>query len=158
VTATGARPMVGIRRLTPADLDAVIAIDARHRGAAVPEYWEGVRAEFLNRSRDRFRVALGAESEGRLAGFLLGESRAFEFGSEPCGWIFAVGVDPDLARHGIASTLLGEACRRFRDAGLPRVRTMVRRSDVPVLSFFRAHGFGAGEFAQLELDISSEAP
>ncbi|HLF57627.1 MAG TPA: GNAT family N-acetyltransferase, partial [Thermoanaerobaculia bacterium] len=147
---------LAVRKLAPADLERVIQLDARHRGAAVPEYWQRVRTEFLVRDRSRFRVALGAESAGRLAGFLLGEVRAFEFGSEPCGWIFAVGVEPGRMREGIASRLLAEACRRFRAAGIATVRTMVRRSDVPVLAFFRAHGFHAGAFTQLELDLAEE--
>lgn len=143
-----------LRKLAPADLPRVVEIDARHRGRAVPDYWQRVRAEFLVRDRARFRVALGAESGGRLLGFLLGEVRAFEFGAEPCGWVFAVGVEPDRMREGVASALLAEACRRFRAAGIATVRTMVRRADVPVLAFFRAHGFGGGAFTQLELDLT----
>jgi ribosomal protein S18 acetylase RimI-like enzyme len=139
-----------------------VALDARHRGAAVPEYWRRVRASYLVRDRERLRLALGAErgtGSGReLVGFLFGEERAFEFGSEPCGWIFAVAVDPDRQREGIASLLLDEACRRFRKAGLTTVRTMIRRQDVPVLSFFRAHGFAAGEFTQLEIELPTLPP
>ena len=149
---------VTIRELVPGDLDRVVAIDALHRGRAVPGYWTGVRDEFLARDRRRLRVAVGAESAGRLVGYLFGEVRAFEFGSEPCGWVFAVGVDPEVAREGIASRLLSAACARFRRAGIGRIRTMVRRADVPVLSFFRAHGFAAGEFTQLELELPQEAP
>jgi ribosomal protein S18 acetylase RimI-like enzyme len=155
---------VRIRRLEPPDLARVVELDARCRGRAVPEYWRRVRADFLRRDRRRLRVALGANlrsacgaerrvSSGPLVGFLFGEERAFEFGSEPCGWIFAVAVDPGCRHAGVGSQLLAEACRRFRRAGLARVRTMVRRSDVPVLAFFRAHGFAAGEFTQLEVDL-----
>ncbi len=144
---------VRLRRLEPADLDRVVALDARHRGRAVPDYWRRVRTQFLARDRERLRIALGAEIDGELVGFVLGEERAFEFGSEPCGWIFAIAVDPDREREGIASILLAEACRRFRAAGLGRVRTMVRRTDVPVLSFFRAHGFAGGDFTQLEIQF-----
>ena len=149
---------VRLRRLEPADLARVVALDARHRGAEVPDYWRRVRASYLVRDRERLRLALGAERDGDLVGFLFGEERAFEFGSEPCGWIFAVAVDPDVQREGIASLLLGEACRRFRKAGLTTVRTMIRRRDVPVLSFFRAHGFAAGEFTQLEIELPSPTP
>ena len=144
---------VRLRRLEPADLARVVELDARHRGTAVPDYWRRVRASYLVRDRERLRLALGAEKDGDLVGFLFGEERAFEFGSEPCGWIFAVAVDPDLQRGGIASVLVAEACRRFRKAGLTTVRTMIRRQDVPVLSFFRAHGFAAGEFTQLEIKL-----
>jgi len=156
VIPTAAPAAVRLRRLAPADVARVTEIDARHRGRAVPEYWRRVATDFLTRDRERVRVALGAELDGRLVGYVLGEVRAFEFGSEPCGWIFAVGVDPGLGRQGIGASLLGEACRRFRRAGIGRVRTMVRRTDVPVLSYFRAHGFTAGEFTQLELDLPPE--
>jgi len=158
VSATATVSGIGIRPLSPADHGRVVEIDARHRGRAVPDYWARVRAEFLRRDDERFRVALGAERDGRLVGFLFGEVRAFEFGSEPCGWIFAVAVDPGELRRNVASDLLAEACRKFLRAGITRIRTMVHRTDVPVLSFFRAHGFAAGEFTQLELELPGEAP
>lgn len=155
---------VRLRRIVPDDLERVIEIDARHRGQAVPEYWREVRDAFLARGRGGVRVALGAvlnragdgDGDDRLVGFLFGEVRAFEFGSEPCGWVFAVGVEEGHQRAGIASALLAGACRRFHDSGIARVRTMVRRTDVPVLAFFRAHGFAAGEFTQLELELPTE--
>ncbi len=156
MTVAGTPVTLRIRRLAPADLDRVVEIDARHRGRAVPDYWQRVREVFLVPDRERVRVALGAELGGRLVGFLLGEVRAFEFGSEPCGWVFAVGVDPQAMRSGVASQLLTEACRVFRDAGIRTIRTMVRRSDVPVLAFFRAHGFAAGAFTQLELELPTD--
>jgi len=52
---------------------------------------------------------------------------------------------------------VAEAARRFRELGVPRVRTMVRRADVPVLAFFRSSGFAGGPYVQLELDVV-EAP
>jgi ribosomal protein S18 acetylase RimI-like enzyme len=144
-----------IRRLSRADLRGVTRIDAHHTGTRKPAYWRHVLAEFLGRRGARARVGLAAELEGRLAGYLLGEVRAFEFGSEPCGWVFAVGVDPVLLRGGVASALLAEACRAFREAGVTSVRTMVRRDDVPVLAFFRACGFSGGSYVQLELHVSA---
>jgi ribosomal protein S18 acetylase RimI-like enzyme len=147
-----------VRRLSPYDLPRVVEIDALHRGRAVPDYWARVCADFLSRGRDRVRVALAAETDDRLVGYVLGEVRAFEFGSEPCGWIFAIGVDPDFARTGVASALLGEAGRRFAAAGFRTLRTMVSRDDVPVLSFFRASGFQGGAFVQLEVELPEEVP
>jgi ribosomal protein S18 acetylase RimI-like enzyme len=142
-----------VRSLSAGDLEAVIRIDALHTGARKPEYWQRIFPDFLRRGRGPRRVGLAAVRDGRMVGYLLGEVRAFEFGSEECGWVFAVGVDPDLSRHRVASDLLAEACRRFRAAGISRVRTMVRRNDIPVLSFFRSNGFVGGSFVQLELDL-----
>jgi ribosomal protein S18 acetylase RimI-like enzyme len=144
---------VAIRDLGPADLDGVVRIDGEHTGQEKRAYWSRVLRDFLRRDGQAGRVGVAAAQGEALLGYLLGEVRAFEFGSEPCGWVFAVGVDRRHLRAGVASALLAEACRRFREAGVRRVRTMVRRSDVPVLSFFRAQGFVGGSFIQLELDL-----
>jgi len=146
-------PQLAVRNLQRADLPAIARIDKLHTGSAKRAYWEAVFARFLEPGNGPLRIGLCAERGARLAGYLLGEVRAFEFGSEECGWIFAVGVDPRAARTGVASHLLAEACARFRDGGMPCVRTMVRRNDVPVLSFFRGNGFRGGSFVQLELDV-----
>jgi ribosomal protein S18 acetylase RimI-like enzyme len=142
-----------VRDLRNDHLDDVIRVDAVHTGERKPRYWGGVFRDFLDSEQERVRVGLAAENNGRLVGYLLGEVRAFEFGSEACGWIFAVGVDPEDARAGVASALLEEACARFRRAGVSRVRTMVGRSEVGVLSFFRTNRFVGGSFVQLERNL-----
>ncbi len=154
MTAERSSTAVVVRRLEPGDLDEVVRIDGLHRGAPQPEYWRRVFGEFFGaEGGERLRVGFAAEAKGRLAGFLLGEVRAFEFGSEACGWIFAVGVEPAYLRQGLASSLLAAACESFAEAGVKRVRTMVRRRDVPVLAFFRSQGFVGGSFVQLEKDL-----
>ena len=92
-----------------------------------------------------------------VEGYLFGGVRAFEFGSQPCGWIFALGVRPDTTRQGRASALLSAARERFRALGVNSLRTMVLRTDVPFLALFRRAGFVGGPFVQLELDIAEEA-
>lgn len=145
-----------VRQLRPGDLERVIHIDALHTGSPKPDYWKRVFREFLEPDPDRTRLGFAAEDDGRVAGYLFGEVRAFEFGSEACGWVFAVGVDPERLHARVASSLLAEACRAFKDADINCVRTMVRRNDIPVLSFFRANGFSAGPFVQLELNLGEE--
>lgn len=152
VTPASAR----IRDLRPGDLDGVIRLDARHTGSRKSAYWKDVFGAFVTRRGGPRRVGLAAEEGGVLAGYLLGEVRAFEFGSDPCGWIFAVAVDPDRARGGLGTTLLEEAVRRFRDAGVRTIRTMVRRDDVPVMSFFRSNRFSGGSFVQLEREVGED--
>jgi ribosomal protein S18 acetylase RimI-like enzyme len=130
---------VTIRDLQDGDLREIVRIDALRGG----------RPRTLAGPGGGVRLAAAGE-QGGLAGYLVGEVRAFEFGSEPCGWVHSVAVDPAAARRGVATALLEEACRRFRAEGVGRVRTMVRRTDVPFLSFFRARGFVGGPFVQLE--------
>lgn len=151
----GADASLDVRALCLEDLPEVRRIDTMNTGEDRAEFWGRIAQVFFGPSGDgRVRMALGVEHANGLAGFLLGEVRAFEFGSTACGWVFAVGVDPARARRGVASALLDEACRRFAAEGVRTVRTMVLRTDVPVLSFFRSNGFVGGSFAQLELDIS----
>jgi ribosomal protein S18 acetylase RimI-like enzyme len=148
-------PGVGtrIRELREGDVPEVVRLDAQRTGRAKAAYWKRVFSDF-RRGGDG-RIGLAAEAGEGLSGYLLGEVRAFEFGSEPCGWVFAVAVDPASERAGVATALLEEACLRFRRAGVARVRTMVRRNDVPFLSFFRARGFVGGPFVQLERDLEA---
>jgi len=176
------RAAVAIRPVRPGDLEEVLRIDALHTGERKPAYWRDVFAAFVGaeasgagtpaRARQtrtagsRLRIALAAEPVADagpgpargLVGYLFGEVRAFEYGSEPCGWIFGVGVDPRALRGGVARALLDQACRRFRAEGIGRVRTMVRRTDVPVLSFFRSAGFVGGPFVQLEHEVTGGDP
>jgi ribosomal protein S18 acetylase RimI-like enzyme len=148
---------VRIRRLRSSDHAEVVRIDARQTGARKPQYWRRTLRELGSRAEGVTRVGLAARAGARLAGYLIGEVRAFEFGSEPCGWIVTLAVDPAHARTGVASALLHRACEAFASAGVASVRTMVRRNDVPVLAFFRSNGFAAGAYVQLELDLA-EAP
>ena len=149
------KPSIG--PLCPADLAGVIRLDARLTGRRKPTYWKTVFREFVATSRSSSRVGLAARDGARLCGYLLGEVRAFEFGSTPCGWIFAVGVDPSQAHHGIGSALVAQAGRRFARASVATVRTMVARNDVSMLAFFRSNGFVGGSFTQLELGLDAPA-
>jgi ribosomal protein S18 acetylase RimI-like enzyme len=63
-----------------------------------------------------------------------------------------------MLREGIAARLFEEACRRFARQGIGLVRTMVRRDDVGVLTFFRNQGFVAGPYVELELSIPEATP
>lgn len=151
-SAVGAAPKV--RKLRASDLAAVVELDALLTGGRKQAYWRDVFERFL---RDERRIGLACSGVGgRLEGFLFGEVRAFEFGSEACGWIFAVGVDPQSTRTGIGTALLARAKERFGALGVSSVRTMVRRQDVPLLAFFRGQGFVGGPFVQLESELGSE--
>ena len=94
-----------------------------------------------------------AEQQGRVVGFITGEVRAFEFGSEPCGWVFALNVDPEIRVHNVGTRLFEALCETFRRAGVEKVRTMLNRDNHLVLSFFRSLGMMAGPFIQLEKDL-----
>ena len=144
-----------VRDLRMSDLPRVVRIDAGHTGVPKPTYWAGVFESFID-AQPQLRVGLGAEVAGRMVGYLIGEVRAFEFGSEPCGWIFAIGVDPEHLRSSVATDLLDRSADRFRRLGVRKIRTMVERTDIPVMSFFRSNGFVGGAFYQLEMSLEED--
>lgn len=145
-----------VRALLAADLPEVIRIDAAHTGQEQAAYWRSVFERFCGGEAQPAAVGLCADGPQGLDGYLFGEVREVEFGSEPCGWVFAVGVEPDALRRGTASALLQGALQRFMALGVSKVRTMVARNDVPVLSFFRASGFVGGPYVQLELPLHGD--
>ena len=143
-----------VRELEASDLDDVVAIDAALTGERKEKFWLETFAQALGGEAHLGLASIGANG---LDGYVFGELRAFEFGSDACGWITVVGVRPETTRKGIASSLIDEARRRFAALGAKAVRTMVRRTDVPLLSLFRSQGFVGGPFVQLELDITETA-
>ena len=154
MTTASPAPELLIRPAEPADLATVAALDARLTGVAKASYWQGLLAHYASGPPDRFFL-IAETDRGRFVGFAIGEIRAWEFGSPPCGWLFAIQVDPDRRMQG-AGTALFEALReRFRAQGVTRLRTMVDRRDTLILSFFRAQGMRAGPSLQLDLDLEA---
>lgn len=151
-TPAPARPRDGakirLRSVAAADLPAVIDLDRRLTGEAKPAYWKTSLAS----QPERFFLVAEA-TDGAFAGFAIGEIRAWEFGSPPAGWVFAIQVDPDLRQAGVGTALFDGLCARFRAAGIGRVRTMVDRRDHLILSFFRAQGLTAGPSLELEMEL-----
>jgi GNAT superfamily N-acetyltransferase len=89
---------------------------------------------------------------------MIGEVRDWEFGSPPCGWVFAIDIDPQARQSGVATRLLDELAERFRRAGIDKLRTMLARDNTLILSFFRSQGMMAAPFIPLEMALASAAP
>jgi len=148
-------PELTVRSVHLEDWGPVVELEAALTGTSKGQYWKQVLERFL---RADGCIGLAAATTDRLEGYLFGEVRALEFGSDPCGWVFALGVQPGATRQGVASALLAEVRTRFRAMGVGKVRTMVERNDVPLLSLFRSQGFVGGPYVQLELDIAGPGP
>jgi ribosomal protein S18 acetylase RimI-like enzyme len=141
-----------IRSVTPADLPAIVKLDEAATGTAKPVYWRDL-LDGLGKGGHRDMAFLVAEIDGRLIGFITGNVRAFEFGTEPCGWVFALCVDPGVRDKNVGTRLFDELCACFRRAGVTKVRTILARDNELVLAFFRSLGMMAGPFIQLEKDL-----
>jgi predicted N-acetyltransferase YhbS len=139
---------INIRNAVSADLDSVIALDEVVTKEKKADYWNGIFARHVNTGR-KDRYFLVAESGGAIVGFIVGEVRAWEFGSAPCGWVFAVEVLPKVREMGVGQRMFEEICVRLKDSGVNTVRTMMDRDDKLTLSFFRSQGMRTGRYVEL---------
>lgn len=155
--ATETNTAVRVRRVQAADIPRVITLDTRVTGLAKAEYWNDVFRRYgKQRRHERFFLVAenpADQADSRLLGFIIGEIRAWEFGSAPCGWVFALSVEPKTRLHGIGSALLEAISSEFKKAGVGKMRTMVARDGRLPLLFFRSEGMIAGPYIQLEKEL-----
>ncbi|HLG52708.1 MAG TPA: GNAT family N-acetyltransferase [Steroidobacteraceae bacterium] len=136
------------------DIPAVAALDAGITSLDKEPHWQ----DLFERSNARptghfFVVAKSPASPDALLGFIVGEIRAWEFGSAPCGWVYALGVAPRARGIGVGEALLDAIAREFRRLGMTKMRTMVAKQDALPMMFFRAEGMMAGPYIQLERNL-----
>lgn len=143
-----------VRAIELTDINQVIAIDAEASGIEKVDYWYELFHRYGKRGRQQ-RFFLVAEADGAIQGFIIGEVRDWEFGSPPCGWVFAIDVRPDDRLGGTATQLLQAICQGFRNAGVSKVRTLLARENTLILSFFRSQGMMIAPFIPLELDLDT---
>ena len=141
-----------IRNAWPTDLDAIISLDQVTTKEAKPEYWRNILSHYLT-GDSKNRLILIAQIDAKVIGFIVGEVRAWEYGSPPCGWVFALAVSPEARKMGIGTSLYLEIATRWEQAGVATLRTMADRDDKPTLSFFRSMGLRTGSFIELEMQL-----
>jgi ribosomal protein S18 acetylase RimI-like enzyme len=148
---------IRIRRASADDLAHVVSLDDRVTGKSKPAYWQDIFERYGTRRLEErfFLVAEGVDvmPEHPLLGYVVGEVRGWEFGSEPCGWVFAFSVEPDTRQQGIGEKLFEAMSDEFRAAGVRTMRTMVARQNQLHMAFFRSEGMVAGPYIQLEKDL-----
>lgn len=150
--AAGVAAALAVRPVRAADMPEVIALDATVTGLHKADYWQRVYRRYGVRGQG-VRHFLVAVAGARVVGFVIGEVRDWEFGSPPCGWVFAIDVDPRLRQQGAGAALLAAVRERFERVGVRTLRTMLARDNQLILSFFRSQGMMAGRLIPLELEI-----
>jgi N-acetylglutamate synthase-like GNAT family acetyltransferase len=144
-----------IRPADSGDIAAISALDARITSLSKKQHWQ----ELLARSKSRelaqfFLVADAPASSKPLLGFIVGEIRAWEFGSAPSGWVYALSVEPAVREHGVGEALLEAIAAEFKRCKITKMRTMVAKDSPLPMLFFRAEGMMAGPYIQLEKDLN----
>ena len=146
-----------VRRARIEDLPQIIAIDEQVTGINKAPYWEDVFDRYGQRRLEERIFLVASPGDGDPAtvlGYIIGEVRAWEFGSEPCGWVFVFSVDPGTREQGVGEQLFAAMSDAFRRAGIRTMRTMVQRTNDLHMAFFRSEGMMAGPYLQLEMELA----
>lgn len=151
---------VRIRPLTRDDIETLISIVAGlARGTTPePETAQDYLRETVERhiGRNEPLMNIGAELDGRLVGFVIGEVRAWEFGQrEKTGWIKVLGIDPEFQGKGVGRKLGEALLENFRASGIRSVRTLVNWYEGDLLSYFRTLGFSVLNMIPLETKLAT---
>ncbi len=143
---------IRVRSLRPADLEAVINIDAKNTGRRREEFFK-IKLE-QNLQETGIKVSLAAELEGVFCGFLLARVFYGEFGrTEPAAVLDTIAVHPDFQRQGVGAALLRQLCTNLIGLGVPRLQTEASWGNPDLLAFFHRAGFRPAERFCLDLDL-----
>jgi ribosomal protein S18 acetylase RimI-like enzyme len=144
-----------VRPLSPRDLEAVVALDAKNVGRRREEYFR-VKLQ-QNLQETGIKVSLAAEVDGSFAGFLLARVYYGEFGTmEPVAVLDTLGVHAAYRGRGVGSALLRQLRLNLRALGIARLRTEVDWDEQDLLGFFHRQGFRPAPRICLDLDPGQE--
>jgi predicted N-acetyltransferase YhbS len=133
-----------IRRLTPQDFDAVIAMDAAAVGHPRTSYFERRLKTAL--ANPALHVQFGAERDGSLVGFVMARQMQGQFGrAQPALRLEAIGAAPGERGQGIGSALLSKLDEEARRLRIPEIRTTASWRNHAIMQFFDRAGFELGD-------------
>ena len=143
------RATVTVRAIELSDLEAVVQIDEKLTGQTRKDYW---RTRFDIAALRPPWMALAAEMDGRVVGFLFGWIGESEFGiTERTGWIDLIGVDPAYRGRGVGQALVARFVAYGQELrAISKVATLIDLSQADVREFFTSLGFRHGPMVHLE--------
>ena len=146
--------VVTVRGLRPADLESVIALDARNVGRRREEFFK-IKLQ-QNLQETGIKVSLAAEIEGLFVGFLLARVYYGEFGTlEPVAVLDTIDVHPDFRGHGVGQALLAQLRVNLHALNVTSLRTEVGWDEPTLLTFFQHAGFRPAARFCLDLALTS---
>jgi ribosomal protein S18 acetylase RimI-like enzyme len=144
----GASTGVTIRRATAADLAAAGTL-AAESGPSQSRYLAAKLAAANTRPDKNLFIV--AELDGAVAGVVVGSLFGGEFGIEETrGVIDFLAVKASRQHHGIGSAIFTHLLERVNRLGVPRMETLVRWNNWPLLRFFEYVGFRPSTRLSLE--------
>jgi len=138
--ATG-KEEVKIRRMTETDLEKIKKIDRALVGPERALSWP-LRVEahwWVYRPMLNFV----AEVDDEVVGFLLGDIRGAEYGTDVSGWIDMMGVAPEHQHREIGKRLVEAFCEECQRNEV-KARVIIRDDDQRLMGFWMSVGFQRG--------------
>lgn len=144
------------RSLAPADLDAVVAIDARLEGRTRRDYFERRLAHALREPGLHLQFAV--DDDAGLAGYVLGRVAEGEFGRvAPAVRLETIGVRPDAKGRNLGGRLVEALVASAVKRGIRELRTTARWNDHSMLRWLDEHGFTLAPNHVVERPIDGQA-
>lgn len=145
------------RRLRPADLEQVIAIDSGHFGTPRRAFFEKRLANAREHPEDYVQV--GIDRNGILVGFAFVRILRGEFGRDQAiATLDAVGVMVSSREQGVGHALMDGLTGALRKAGVRSLQSQAGWSDHALLRFFDACGFSLAPRLVLERSALTPLP
>lgn len=148
------RSRATIRSMRPDDLDAVVQLDARVFGESRHDYFERRLAVLDERIQVGHTIALVAEEDGAVVGFVMATLTNGEFGfSEITVLMDSIAVHPGRQRHGIGQQLMKALLAESAARGAYDVYTLVNWKSWDMLKFFDSMQFNLAQTILLRRPI-----
>jgi GNAT superfamily N-acetyltransferase len=133
-------PSPSIRPLNGRDLNAIVAIDKAVSGRSRRGFYQR-RLGHLAREPSAF-VALGADRDGKLVGFVFARLYEGEFGGKVAeATLDAIGVAAEARHQGVGRTLLNGMMETMRRHGVTEIATEIDWTDTDLTGFLADAGF-----------------
>src|SRR5262245_17359693 len=147
----------GVRRLRPADLERVIAIDSHHFGEPRRAFFEKRLAQARKHPDDYVQV--GVDRNGILAGFAFARILRGEFGRDrTIATLDAVGVVISSREQGLGYALMDGMSAALREAGVQSLQSQADWKRHTLLRFFDVCGFSLAPRLVLERSALTPLP
>jgi predicted N-acetyltransferase YhbS len=141
-----------LRRMAPADLDAVVALDAALSGRTRRAYFERRLAAALR--QPELHLQFAAEEDGVFRGHALARVLEGEFGrTQPGLRLEVISVDPAAQSRGIGRALHGALEEAARKRGIADMRTGAAWRDHAMLRFLDGIGYSLAPNRVIECTV-----
>jgi ribosomal protein S18 acetylase RimI-like enzyme len=127
-----AEPQLVVRPYEPADEAAVVDL-WRRCGLVVP--WNDPHRDIAMKLQVNPELFLVGTVGGRVVATVMAGYDGHR------GWIYSLGVEPELQRHGFGRRVMDEAEGRLRERGCHKINLQVRSSNAGVIAFYERLGF-----------------